>query len=328
MLKIVRCTLLALLLLLLLGSGLWLALRAPDLPAQLLEQRDVDSRDHFLELAPGYRIHYREQGPPQAPVLLLVHGYSDSYATWQGWMEALAPRFRVISLDLPGHGLTAAPSDFVLDADALAELLLQLIDRLQLPPLVLAGNSMGGGVAWKFALAHPERLRALVLVAAVGLDTGESTGQSGLIFRLLQQGWARQLLATLDTRALLRQALRAQVHDARLITEQVVAQWADYLRYPGHRPILLSAWSRPPLQASPSQLATLSMPTLILQGESDPVIAPAASRRLAQAIPGAKLLLYPQVGHLPQREIALRSARDVADFMHTLPAERAAGSAP
>ncbi len=164
MLKLVYvlAALLGLLLLALLAAWLWL--RAPDLPAADLEARHSGPQDHFIELAGGLRLHYRDQGEPQAPVLLLLHGYGDSYASWEAWAQLLQPGYRVISLDLPGHGLTAAPSDYRLDADALAALVRDFAQALKLPPYVVAGNSMGGGVAWKLALLAPEQLRGLVLV--------------------------------------------------------------------------------------------------------------------------------------------------------------------
>ncbi len=319
MLKLVYvlAALLGLLLLALLAAWLWL--RAPDLPASDLEARHSGPQDHFIELAGGLRLHYRDQGEPQAPVLLLLHGYGDSYASWEAWAQLLQPGYRVISLDLPGHGLTAAPSDYRLDADALAALVRDFAQALKLPPYVVAGNSMGGGVAWKLALLAPEQLRGLVLVAAAGWPAHTQGQSPSLAFRILQHPAGRWLLARIDNRPLIAQGLKAQVYDQRLITEALVQRWADYQRYPGHRPILMSAAPGSHAQATVETLQAIRLPTLVLHGEYDPLIPVENGQRFAQAIPGARLIRYPEVGHLPQREIPERSAADLEKFLRALP---------
>lgn len=306
----------ALLLGLVAATVLWL--RAPDLPAAELHARLGTPADHVLDLGDGLRLHYRDEGPVAAPVLLLLHGYGDSHATWEGWAAELRARHRVISLDLPGHGLTAAPAGTVIDRDAFARIVRRFITALQLPPVVLAGNSMGGGIAWTLALAAPEALRGLVLVAAAGWPMPATT--PSLAFRLLAHPWGRALLARIDNRPLIHQALRAQVGDPALITDALVDRWALYQRYPGHRAILMSTapGAQPPVTAE--RLASLQCPTLVLHGEVDPILPVDHSQRFAAAIAGAELIVYPGVGHLPQREMPARSAADVAAFIARLPA--------
>lgn len=305
----------ALLLGLVAATVLWL--RAPDLPAAELHARLGTPADHVLDLGDGLRLHYRDEGPVEAPVLLLLHGYGDSHATWKGWAAELRGRHRVISLDLPGHGLTAAPAGTVIDRDAFARIVRRFITALQLPPVVLAGNSMGGGVAWTLALAAPEALCGLVLVAAAGWPMPATT--PSLAFRLLAHPWGRALLARIDNRPLIRQALRAQVGDPALVTDALVDRWALYQRYPGHRAILMSAAPGAQAPVTAERLASLQCPTLVLHGELDPILPLDHSQRFAAAIAGAELIVYPGVGHLPQREMPARSAADVAAFIARLP---------
>jgi pimeloyl-ACP methyl ester carboxylesterase len=296
------------------AAFLWL--RAPDLPAADLEARWATPADRYLDLGAGLRLHYRDEGRADAPVLL--HGYGDSYATWEGWAAELKAGHRVISLDLPGHGLTAAPEGYTLDREALARLVIRFAEQIKLPPYVLAGNSMGGGVAWQAALLAPQTLRGLVLADAAGWPMPAST--PSLAFRILAHPWGRALLARIDNRPLIRQGLTAQVGDKALITDELVDRWALYQRYPGHRPILMSAAPGGQAPVTAEQLAGLHLPTLVLHGEIDPILPLAHSRRFAAAIAGAELIVYPGIGHLPQREIPQRSAADVAAFVARLPA--------
>lgn len=321
MLKFLSYTVLILLAILVLaGLVAWLALRAPDLPAQQLEREFATPHERYVELSPGLRLHYRDEGPGDAPVVVLLHGYGDSYATWEGWAPVLRDRWRVISLDLPGHGLTAAPAGYVLDFDGYTQLVQAFADKIGVKEFAVAGNSMGGGVAWKLAVAAPTRVKALVLAAAAGWPS-EGAPSASLAFRLLQYKWGRDLLASIDNRPLIKQGLTAQVHDKALITDVLIDRWARYQRYPGHRDILMSASPtarRLSAEDVTGQLATLHVPTLILHGEADPLIPVEHSRRFAAAIAGAKLVVYPEVGHLPQREIPERSAKEVADFLGAL----------
>jgi len=319
LLKFIVLPLLALLFVLAAAAGaafLWL--RAPDLPAAELEARFATSADRYLDLGDGLHLHYRDEGPAGAPVLVLLHGYGDSYAAWEGWAAALKASHRVISLDLPGHGLTGAPQGTVLEREALARLVLRFVEALKLPPFVLAGNSMGGGVAWQAALLSPEALRGLVLVDSAGWPMPATT--PSLAFRILAHPWGRAVLERIDNRPLIRQGLTAQVGDKALITDELVDHWALYQRYPGHRPILMSVAPGAQAPVTAERLAGLHLPTLVLHGEIDPILPLEHSRRFAAAIAGAELIVYPGIGHLPQREIPQRSAADVAAFVARLPA--------
>lgn len=319
MLKALAYALLLIVLLLALGlAAAWLYLRAPDRPAAELEQRYVGAEDHFIELPGGLRLHYREQGSLNKPVLVLLHGYGDSYATWEAWGQALQDRYRVISLDLPGHGLSAAPEGYRLDSDALAQVVVTVATQLKLPPFVLASNSMGGGVAWKVALSAPQQLRALVLVAAAGWPANTQGQSPSLAFRVLQHPIGRWVLARIDNKPLIAQGLKTQVYDKSLITEAVVERWADYQLYPGHRAILMSAAPGSHSQATAEKLAAIKLPTLVLHGEFDPLIPVENGRKFAAAIAGARLITYPNVGHLPQREIPAQSAADLHEFLSGL----------
>jgi pimeloyl-ACP methyl ester carboxylesterase len=95
----------------------------------------------------------------------------------------------------------------------------------------------------------------------------------------------------------------------------LVDRWAEFQRAPGHRAILMALNPRAHTQATADLLSAIKAPTLILHGESDVLIEPASARKFAAAIPGAKLITYPHVGHLPQIEIPERSAADAAAFL-------------
>ena len=181
--------------------GLWLYWRGPDIPYADLDGRYADAHSHFVDLGAGWRVHYREEGPADGIPVVLLHGFGDSFTSWERWVPALSQRYRVIALDLPGHGLTQAPADYSLAGADLAKFVSDVALRIGLPPAVVAGNSLGGGVAWQLAVSHPEQVRALVLVDAAGFPPDHPPSDKPLAFKILQYSLGRWLLAQRATRA-------------------------------------------------------------------------------------------------------------------------------
>jgi pimeloyl-ACP methyl ester carboxylesterase len=128
-------------------------------------------------------------------------------------------------------------------------------------------------------------------------------------------------LRNIDNRPLIDEGLKTDVYDKSLITPAIVDRWAEFQRAPGHRAILIGVNFRAQTQATADMLGTIKVPTLVLHGENDVLIEPASAHKFAAAIPGAKLITYPRVGHLPQIEIPQRSAADVAAFLEAQPAQ-------
>jgi pimeloyl-ACP methyl ester carboxylesterase len=297
----------------------WLELRGPDISYEMLEAKFADDDSRFVDLPGRLHVHYQEEGHASLPPLVLLHGFGDSYTTWDGWVRELGSQFRIIRLDFPGHGLTRAPCDYVLRGDALAEFVDAFAARLDLPQFAVAGSGMGGSVAWQLALRHPDRINALILVDAAGFPNEQSPATLPFAYRIARFRLGRALLRNIDNRPLIDDLLQADVYGKSVITPALVDRWAELQRAPGHRAILMSADPTTLNSASAPVLLYLQAPTLVITGESDVVVEPASARKLAAAIPGAKLVVYPHVGHLPQIEIPQRSAADVATFLQTRP---------
>jgi pimeloyl-ACP methyl ester carboxylesterase len=177
---------------------------------------------------------------------------------------------------------------------------------------------MGGGVAWQLAVRHPDRVAALILVDAAGWPAETAPKDIPLAFRILQYRLGRAFLASIDNRPLIEEGLKLDVYDKSIITPAFIDRWAEFQRAPGHRPILMSVNPSTQTTATAEVLAGITAPTLVLHGESDVLIDVTSARKFAAAIPGAKLIVYPQVGHLPQIEIPAKSAGDTAAFLKSL----------
>jgi len=265
------------------------------------ELADPDSR--FADIA-GVRVHFKRSGEGQ-PGFVLLHGFGASTFSWREVFGAFSTWGRTIAFDRPGFGLTERPlawqgaNPYATEAEV--ALTVGLMDALEIERVVLVGHSAGGGVALRTALAHPERVAALVLVSpAVGRGSPLPV-------------WMRPLLSTPQARRLgpllvrrIRdqgpKILRLSWHDPSRISPVVLAGY--------ERPLRAENWDRAlwelVLAAEPvpiaSRLDELKVPVLVVTGDDDRIVPLDASRRLAERIPGAAFVALPACGHLPHEE--------------------------
>ena len=304
----------------LLLAGAYFVLNRPDIPYAALESSYAGPASRYADLPGGVRMHYRDQGNSDGPVLILVHGFASSLHTWEPWVERLGDEYRIISLDLPGHGLTRAPAGYDASMAAYVGEVRALANELQLGRYAIAGSSMGGNVAWEYTLAHPEQVESLILVGSSGWpEATDGAEAEPTVFKLLRNPLLGPLLRTIDSTALTRQGLEAAFFDPALATEDMVRRYVDLSRAPGHRDILLQltlgAGERN--YATPERLAPLAnTPVLILWGDTDRLVAPAHAEQFHNAISGSQLIVFENTGHVPQEERPEESAMAAREFLY------------
>jgi pimeloyl-ACP methyl ester carboxylesterase len=304
-------------------AGGYFALKRPDVPYETLAARYENSASRYVDLPGGVRMHYRDQG--QGPTLLLIHGFSASLHTWEPWVERLATGenrindYRIISIDLPGHGLTRAPAGYQASIEAYRDIVAAFVRSRNLERFALAGSSMGGNIAWEYALAHPEQVEALILVDASGWqETRAEFARDPPVFKLLRNPMLGPLLRDLDSTRLIRGGLEASFGDPALVDEAMVTRYAELARAPGHREILLQMTLafRERNFATAERLAPLQMPVLVLAGDQDRLVPVDHARQFNEAIAGSQLVLFEGIGHIPQEEAADDSALAVHEFLY------------
>lgn len=300
------------------GAGAYFTLRRADIPYETLAASYESAASRYAELPGGIRMHYRDEGQPNGPPLLLIHGFSASVHTWEPWVERLGDDFRIISVDLPGHGLTRAPAGYAASIEAFRDAVHAFTVQQGLDHFALAGSSMGGNVAWEYALANPDQVDALILVDASGWeDTRAEAAEEPPVFKLLRNPVLSPLLRDLDNTRLVRQGLEASFADPSFVTDSMVQRYSGLSRAPGHRDILLqmTLGFRARNYATPERLAALNMPVLILTGDTDRLVPPAHARQFNEAIRGSQLVTLEATGHIPQEERPDESATAVREFL-------------
>lgn len=272
--------------------------------------------------APGVTVHYTDEGPREAQAIILVHGFAASVHAWRPWIERLKGDYRLIAIDLPGHGLTETPPGYQATLEGNAALVGALAGQLGVERFVLAGNSMGGAVSLAHAMAHPERLDGLVLVDAAGWPgDGKRGGPPGFV-GLFNNGFGRFLIKLVDPHLFASGGLKSAYVDETLVTDALLDRYVDFAMGEGHRDVLLTQRSQPSPPWTIASFRSIDVPTLVMAGEKDVLIPPDDARAIANAIPGAYLVTYPDGGHLPMEQLPDETVRHLRAFIRGLPPRR------
>jgi pimeloyl-ACP methyl ester carboxylesterase len=289
------------------GGGAYLY--TPDKSRSALEAEYAQPPSQFIQVA-GMRMHVRDTGPRNAPVVILLHGLGSSLHTWEPWAQTLSARFRVIRYDMPGFGLTGAdPTGDYTDARSVV-VLAALMDALGVPRASLVGNSMGGKLAWQFAAEHPDRVDKLVLIspdgyASPGFEYGK-TPEVPVVARLLPY--------TLPA-FMLRANLVPAYGDKTRLTEATVKRYRDMMLAPGVRRALLQRTAQVMLEPPEPRLRRIQAPTLLVWGEKDALIPFSNAQDYLGVMHNARLVSFPDLGHVPQEEDPARSLVPVEAFL-------------
>jgi len=274
-----------------------------------LTPKYTDNTSHFIELG-GMNIHYRDEG--QGPVILLIHGSNASLHTWEKWTDILAPNYRVISLDLPGHGLTGPHPKNEYAWPEAARFIDDFVTALEIPKFTIAGNSMGGAIAWHYALQQPAKVSSLVLIDSRGIQPEEPTP---LILRAYGAPILSSLLTVFTPKWAVAENLSGVYGDPTKVSEEMISLYHDLTLREGNRDATVYRMKHPSTYELTPKLSELTMPTLIMWGEKDTWIHPKYALQFKRRIPHAQLITYSGVGHTPMEESPQKTAKDLMTFL-------------
>ena len=219
---------------------------------------------------------------------MLVHGTGSSLHAWEGWAQALKDKRRVIRFDLPGFGLTGPSPDGVYSSDNDIGVLIAILDKLRVDRCVLGGASLGGGIAWRAALAHPSRVEKIILVDAGGYPTKPISQPIG--FRLASIPGMDWLLENILPRYLVEQGFRDVWGDPNKVTPEMVERSIELTQREGNRRALLDRFHQYSGSGSLAhRIPELKLPTLIIWGGRDRLIPPENARRFHRRYSGQQL---------------------------------------
>lgn len=254
-----------------------------------------------VRLANGVRLHYAQQGPESGPVIIMLHGYSDSSFSFSRVMPLMPPEYRVIALDLRGHGGSDQPAGGYRIEDLAADVLL-FMDALQIPSALVVGHSMGSFVAQAIADKAPARVTSLVLMGSAPVFANANIrGLSAAVEKLsdpVDRGFVRDFQYSTVALAVPEAFMQKAIANSERMPARVWKQLArGFLEY---RP----APARPRVR------------TLVIGGKKDGVFSVAEHEELARQFPDARLELFDDVGHTLHWEDPNRFVQALGRFLH------------
>lgn len=285
----------------------------PDIPAARLEERYAsDGHSQFMALM-GMRVHFRDQGPRSDSLpLVLVHGTSSSLHTWDSLVAMMSAQKRLIRMDLPAFGLTGPHPAGDYSIGAYNRFLDSFLTRLGVDSFIMAGNSLGGAIAWNHAVAYPGKVRGLILVNAGGYPRKDEKGSLG--FKLAAMPVVGSILTSCTPRWLIRKSIGNAYYDPSRISEETVTRYHEMILREGNRDATLSLF-RTRNRPSPERIRELRCPTLVLWGRHDQLISVDNAAKFGRDIPGARVVVLENSGHVPMEENPVETAAEVRRFL-------------
>ncbi|MDP9139886.1 MAG: alpha/beta hydrolase [Pseudomonadota bacterium] len=248
-------------------------------------------------------------GPADAPeAIVMIHGFSADKDVWMRFARHFTDRYRVLIIDLPGHGETPFDSALHYDAASQALRVVRAMEALGIQRAHIVGNSMGGFITARIALDHPERTRSATLIDASGVHSSEPSDMD----RMLAAGGRNPF-----------QIANIAEFDEFYAMTMAKAPWVprmtlDYMaqRYISQREQLARIFHDSANGGFlDGNLGEIHVPVLVIWGAKDRLVHVSAARRWATGIVGAETIIYPDLGHMPMVEDPERSANDVLDFI-------------
>jgi len=249
------------------------------------------------------RIAYLDVGA--GPPVILIHGFGGSMWQWEQQQHALSQHFRVLTLDLPGAGLSDKP-EIDYRPDQMLDYFVGFMDAVKIPQATLVGNSMGAGLAIGMALAHPTQVVKLILIDGLPPNVMEKL-TSPSVRRALETSapsWLVSFGNMLFGGLMIESVLREIVHDPALLTPAVIERSNRNRQLPGLIKPIMTVRENLPLWESgfATRVGEITHPTLVIWGEEDRVFPIAVGEELHQTIKGSRFSRIPKAGHIPQWE--------------------------
>ncbi|AMO72037.1 alpha/beta fold hydrolase [Sphingorhabdus sp. M41] len=311
------------LLLLVLLAAAFFIFRTPDTDRTEMIAKYGNESSRFLDDGHGTKIHYRDEGNKDGPVLLLIHGSNSMLQTWEPLVALLGEKYRLISLDLYGNGLTGPNPTGAYDAATNIAAAVKVLDAAGVDKAYWVGNSMGGWLTWRAGLSESERMSGLVLIDASGAQVAQKT-RPYLGARLAQSWIGQMLLPEITPRFLVKSSLEESFGQPERLTEEQVDRYWELLRFPGNRRASVDRAKTDRELEKWAEVKNLNMPVLLLWGEQDTVIPLSHGRAFEAAIQGSKLIIYADAGHIPMEETPEQVARDIDSWIENVDAEATA----
>lgn len=283
-----------------------------DIPVEDLKQKYANKYSKFISID-NMQVHYRDEGAGETIVLL--HGTAASLHTWDDWTKTLTNNYRVIRMDLPAFGLTGANENGDYSIANYTQFLDKFITKLNIDHFFLAGNSLGGNIAWNFAAEHPEKVEKLILIDSSGLPTNQPIPR---IFSMVKMPILSALFLHVTPRIIIKNNIEQVYADDTKITSDLITRYHEMSLRAGNRQAFIDRANidfKLASQANIDKLHSIKTETLLLWGENDLWIPLDNGKRMNNLLDNSTLVVLKNAGHVPMEESPQESLKVVLGFI-------------
>ena len=278
-----------------------------DITLEELKKEFKNKNSKFVEID-GVFIHYVDEGEG-IPVVLL-HGTGASLHTWDLWAEKLKDKYRVIRITLPGFGLSGPRSDKKYKIKDYVNLLESFVSQIGIEKFHLAGNSLGGSVAWLYTSFYEKRVIKLVLINSSGFKFEDIP----FVIRIAKNKFLNFLIKKTSPQFLIKKSLKEVFYDDNLISNSIIERYYKLNLREGNRQAFIDR-AQINYTDQTSRLTKIKSPTLILWGQNDEWINVKFAQKFKKMIKGSKVFIMNETGHIPMEERPFESLKIVEDFL-------------
>jgi pimeloyl-ACP methyl ester carboxylesterase len=283
-----------------------------DIPVEQLKEKYQKQNSAFIDID-GVPVHYIIEGNATDTLpILLIHGTSASLQTWDTLSSLLKSTKKIIRFDLPAFGLTGPNRLNKYTFNYYNNFIDSLLFKLNITKCIIAGNSLGGSIAWNYTLASPNNVEKLILLDASGYPKKDEKGSLG--FKLAAIPVLNQILKHVSPKSLVKKSLEDAFYNKRLVSETMVEQYHNMLLREGNRAAILELFQHP-MKPDATRIKNITQPTLIIWGKEDQLISYQNASLFKQDIRNSRMLVLDKVGHIPMEEAPVEVADAILKFI-------------
>ena len=284
-----------------------------DISVEELKKEYANEQSEFVEVN-GMQVHYRDEGTGFP--IVLMHGTAASLHTYDAWTKQLSKDYRVIRLDLPAFGLTGPNKNADYSIESYTKFLSQFLEKIKVDKFYLAGNSLGGNIAWNYAAEYPEKVLKLILIDASGLPT--FTPQPP-IFKMAKTPILNSLFLYITPKFIIRKNIEQVYADKLKVTDALVTRYHKMSLRTGNRKAFIDRAKTDFNLAEKVNLVKLKSvktTTLLIWGAKDTWIPLGNGKRMDSMLPNSKLVILENSGHVPMEENPKESLEFLKSFLN------------
>ena len=278
-----------------------------DIPLEDLKTEFKNKNSRFVEVD-GTFVHYVDQG--EGIPIILLHGTGASLHTWDLWAERLKDKYRVLRITLPGFGLSGPRSDKKYKIKDYVNLLERFVEKIGVEKFYLAGNSLGGSIAWLYTSFYDKKVKKLILINSSGFELNEIP----FVIRIARNNYLNFLIKKTSPKFLIKKSLKEVYFNDNFISKSIINRYYKLNLREGNRQAFIDR-ALINFTDHTSRLKKIKSPTLVLWGKNDEWINVKFAQKFKKMIKNSSVSIMNDTGHIPMEEKPYESLKIIEDFL-------------